>query len=74
MSIPTIESLSAAARSGVTAIQPGGGTVRIPGAAAVVGDSVIDVLYDAECDAFSCTVDGVNRSVDWVRDFLVSQR
>jgi len=41
MSIPTIESLSAAARAGVTAIQPDGGTVRIRGAAAVVGDSVI---------------------------------
>jgi hypothetical protein len=74
MSIPTIESLSVAARAGITVIQPDGGTVRIPGAAAVVGDSVIDVLYDAECDMFSWTIDGVSRSVDWVRDFLASQR
>jgi hypothetical protein len=73
MGIPTIESLSAAARAGVTAIQPDGGTFRIRGAAAVVGDSVIDVLYDVERDTFSWTVDGVSRSVDWVRDFLESQ-
>ena len=74
MRVPTIESLSAAARAGVTAIQPDGNTVRIPGTAAVVGDSVIDVLYDAERDTFSWTVDGVSRSVDWVQDFLESQR
>lgn len=72
--IPTIESLTAAARAGVTVIQPGGQTTRIHGASAAVGNSVIDVLYDAEKGTFSWVVDGFSRTVDWVRRFLDNRR
>lgn len=74
MSIPTIESLKAAARTGVTALRPGGIPVRIPGAAVEVDGSVIDVLYDPERKSFSWMVDGKHRSVEFVSRFLESLR
>lgn len=72
MSIPTVESLQAAARSGVAVIQPDRRVVTIPGAVAKVGGSVIDVLYDPEKNTYSWMVDGKHRSVEFVRRFLAS--
>jgi hypothetical protein len=71
---PTIESLEAAARAGITVIRPDRAVVRIPGAAAEVAGSVIDVLYDPEKGTFSWMVDGRHRSVEFVRRFLESKR
>lgn len=73
MNAPTIESLSAAARAGVTVIQQDGNTRRIRGAAASVGTSVIDVFFDPEHGTYVWAVDGIERSVDWVRWFLETE-
>jgi hypothetical protein len=74
MSVPTVESLEAAARAGVAVIRPGRTAVRITGAAAEVAGSVIDVLYDAEKDTFSWMVDGKHQDVEFIRRFLESQQ
>lgn len=66
MSAPTVEALSAAARTGITVITLDGSTRRIRGATASVGTSVVDVFFDPELGTYVWTVDGIERSVDWV--------
>ncbi|MBR8218576.1 hypothetical protein [Burkholderia vietnamiensis] len=73
MSAPTIDSLSAAARAGITVIQRDGNTMQIRGATASIGTSVVDVFFDPELGAYVWTVDGIERSVDWVRWFLETE-
>ncbi|CAJ9866002.1 Uncharacterised protein [Burkholderia pseudomallei] len=70
MNAPTVETRSAAARAGVTVINRDGSTRRIRGATASIGTSVIDVLFDPESGTHVWTVDGIERSVDWVRWFF----
>ncbi len=70
MNAPTVEALSAAARSGITVINLDGSTRRIRGAAASVGTSVVDVFFDPELGTYVWTVDGIERTVEWVRWFL----
>lgn len=70
---PTIDSLSAAARAGVTVIQRDGNTMRIRGATASIGTSVVDVFFDPELGTYVLTVGGIERSVDWVRWFLETE-
>lgn len=70
MMAPTVEALSAAARAGITVIRPDGRATRIRGATASVGTSVIDVLYDPELGTYDWIVDGISRSVEWVRWFF----
>jgi hypothetical protein len=72
MDSPTMESLVAAARTGVTVIQPSGQTVRIPGASAMVGNAIVDVMYDPESGSFSWMIDGVIRSTEWMRLFSIT--
>lgn len=73
MNVPTIETLSAAARAGVTVIQRDGNTMRIRGATASVGISVIDAFFDPEHETFIRTADGIERNVDWVRWLLEAE-
>lgn len=73
MNAPTVEALSAAARAGITVINLDGSTRRIRGATAPVGTSVVDVFFDPELGTYVWTVDGIERSVDWVRWFLETE-
>ncbi|MCS6477374.1 MULTISPECIES: hypothetical protein [Burkholderia] len=70
MNAPTVETRSAAARAGVTVINRDGSTRRIRGATASIRTSVIDVFFDQESGTHVWTVDGIERSVDWVRWFF----
>lgn len=73
MNAPTVEALSTAARAGITVINQDGSTTRIRGATASVGTSVVDVFFDPEFGTYVWTVDGIERSVDWVRWFLATE-
>ncbi|MCA8251566.1 hypothetical protein LGN12_30970, partial [Burkholderia multivorans] len=43
------------------------------GATASIGTSVVDVFFDPELGTYVWTVDGIERSVDWVRWFLEAE-
>ncbi|MBJ9687552.1 hypothetical protein I5589_10730 [Burkholderia vietnamiensis] len=73
MNAPTVEALSAAARAGITVINRDGSTRRIRGATASVGTSVVDVFFDPQHGTYVWTVDGIERSVEWVRWFLEAE-